>query len=157
MRKSIGQLATSLVVAATAAAADTADHSAVEKAAHQAHEAYVEAINSNDVDTMMPTVTDDIVYIAPNSPAVIGRAAVRAWLQDYFSTFRSHWEKTSVEFVVTGEWAFEHYTYKSLDRPKAGGADVKDSGNGINIYHHDTDGTWRVARDAWATDQPPTK
>jgi len=40
----------------------------------------------------------------------------------------------------------------------AGGADVVDTGWGLVVYHHDADGKWRVARDAFATDTPlPTK
>jgi hypothetical protein len=66
--------------------------------------------------------------------------------------FTTHWDKTSQEFVVSGEWAFERYSYKSTDTPKAGGANVIDTGWGLVIYHHDADGRWRVARDAFSTE-----
>ena len=129
-----------------------------EEAAQRAHEAYVEAINSNDADKLLAVLTDDIVYIAPNSPAIVGKAEVAPWVAGYFAAYATHWEKTTLEFVVSGDWAFERYAYWVVDTPRAGGDAVTDSGNGINIYHRDADGVWRVARDAWATDQPlPTK
>jgi hypothetical protein len=46
------------------------------------------------------------------------------------------------------------YSYKSTDTPPAGGAVVEDMGWGLVIYHHDQDGKWRVARDAWGPDHP---
>ena len=140
--------------AITAAVTVGADSNTDQLAAHHAHERYVEAINANSVDQIMAVVTDDIVYLAPNTPEVVGRAAVRGWLQAYFTAYKASWQKTSLEFVVVGDWAFERYGYKSVDTPTAGGNAVTDTGSGINIYHRDTDGIWRVARDAWATAQP---
>jgi ketosteroid isomerase-like protein len=125
-----------------------------EEAAHRAHDAYLAAINSNDLDTFLNTVTDDIVFIAPNSPVMVGKAEVGPWVGGYFGAFETTWEKTSVEFVVSGDWAFERYTYKAVDTPRGGGEAYTDTGNGINIYRLGADGVWRVARDAWATNQP---
>ena len=62
--------------------------------------------------------------------------------------------KDTVEFVISRDWAFERYTYKAIDTPHAGGEAYTDTGNGINIYRLGAGGTWRVARDAWATNQP---
>ncbi|MET0552625.1 MAG: zf-TFIIB domain-containing protein [Vicinamibacteria bacterium] len=71
---------------------------------------------------------------------------------------RTSWEKKSQEFVVAGDWGFERYSCKSTDTSRGGGAAVRDTGWGFVIYHHDADGKWRVARDAFGTDQPlPTK
>ncbi len=126
--------------------------------AHRAHEAYVNAINSNNIDTLMGMLTDDVVYMSPHEPRLVGKAAVRAWGKGYLDAFHIHWEKTTLEFVVCGEWAFEQYAYKATDTPRDGGEALHDTGKGINIYHHDADGVWRIARDAWNSDLPiPTE
>jgi len=146
-----------LTAAATAAMAMSSPVSAEtqqEIAAHLAHDVYLAAINSNDLDTFLDAVTDDIVFIAPNSPVMVGKAEVGPWVGGYFEAVETKWEKTSVEFVVSGEWAFERYTYVAVDTPRDGGDAYTDTGNGINIYHLGDDGIWRVARDAWASDQP---
>jgi len=83
--------------------------------ARQAHETYTTAINSNNLQSLMAMFTDDIVFLSPNEPVVVGKPAVRAWCA----------------------------------------ALVTDTGNGPIIYHHDPDGKWRVARDAWNSDLPP--
>jgi ketosteroid isomerase-like protein len=122
--------------------------------AHQAHDAYVTAINSNNLDTLLAVLTDDVVYLSAHEPVMVGKAAVRPWLEAYLKTYKTHWDKPVQEFVVSGEWAFERYSYTSTDTPIAGGDAVTDTGWGLVIYHHDADGKWRVARDAWGPDHP---
>ena len=131
--------------------AATADGDA---AAHLAHDAYVTAINSNDLDTLLGMLTEDVVFLAPQEPVMVGKAAVRPWIEGYFKAFKTHWDKPVHEFVVNGEWAFERYSYKSTDTSTGSGVIAEDTGWGLVIYHRDTDGKWRVARDAWGTDHP---
>jgi ketosteroid isomerase-like protein len=76
------------------------DVKAIEAAAHGG---YVAAINSNNVDTLMDGLTDDVVYQAPGAPEVIGKAAVREWVAGYFGAYRTKWEKTSLGFTVSGD------------------------------------------------------
>ena len=119
-----------------------------------AHGAYVAAINSNDVDTLTADLTDDVVYQAPGSPEIVGKPAVREWIAGYFGTYRTKWEKTSLGFTVSGDWAFERYTYKSTDTDKKTGAVTEDIGKGINVFRRGADGKWRVAIDGWSSDKP---
>ena len=123
--------------------------------AHLAHESYVKAINSNSLDQLLGMLTEDVVMMPPQEAAIVGKAAVRPWLEGYLKAFKTHWEKPVQEFIVSGEWAFERYTFKSTDTPLTGGPVVEDTGWGLVIYHHDADGKWRVARDAWGPDHPP--
>jgi len=127
---------------------------ASDSTAHLAHEAYTAAINSNDLDSLMAMMTDDVVFLAAHGPPMVGKAAVRPWAEGYLQAFTTSWDKQSQEFVVAGDWAFERYSYRSTDTPRGGGEPVQDTGWGLVIYHHDADGKWRVARDAFGTDQP---
>ena len=134
------------------AAADA--QAANEAAVHAAHDAYVAAINANDVERVAAVLTDDVVYQAPHEPEIAGKDAVTAWVKAYFDAYSTKWEKTTLELVVTGQWAFERYAYKATDTPKAGGPAIEDKGKGINIYHLDYDSAWRLARDSWSSDLP---
>lgn len=140
-------VATVFAISGTALTADS-----TKDAAHLAHDRYLAAINANDPVAFLATVTDDIVFIAPNSPSMVGKAEVEPWVRGYFDAVEASWEKTSLEFVVTGDWAFERYSYKVADLPRGGGDVSIETGNGINIYRLGTDGIWRVARDVWAAD-----
>ena len=130
----------------------SAPSSAPDSTAHLAHEAYTTAINSNNLDSLAGMMTDDVVFLAAHAAPIVGKSAVREWAKGYLEAFTTHWDKTSEEFKVAGEWAFERYSYKSTDTPKAGGAPVEDTGWGLVIYHRDADGKWRVARDAFSTE-----
>jgi ketosteroid isomerase-like protein len=126
----------------------------VDAAVHAAHEAYINAINSNNLDNVLAAVTDDIVFLPPNSAAIVGKDKVRPWVEGYFEAFHTEWVKTTVELYIQGDLAYEWYTYRVTDTPRAGGEKTTDSGNGVNIYRPGTDGTWRVSRDVWATGRP---
>lgn len=141
---------------AAEAPTSTSETSASDAAAHQAHDAYVTAINSNNLDSLLGMLTDDVVYLAPNDKPYVGKSAVRPWLEGYLAAYKIHWDKPVQEFVVSGDWAFERYSYTSTDTPLDGGGPVVGTGWGLVIYHRDPDGKWRVARDAWGSDQAAT-
>ena len=125
--------------------------------AHLAHDAYVEAINSNNLDNFLDMLTYDVVFMAPNAPIMVGKDELRAWATPYLDAYTVGWEKTELELVVNGDWAYSLYSYREDDTPKAGGPRLQDTGKGIIIYHYDDDGVWRVARDAWNSDLPPSE
>jgi hypothetical protein len=66
-------------------------------------------------------------------------------------------EKTSIGFTVSGDWAFERYTYKSRDTDRKTGAVSTDAGKGINIFNHDADSRRRVAVDGSSSSLPAGK
>jgi ketosteroid isomerase-like protein len=136
------------------------DPAAARAAVVTAHEAYVAAINANKADAWLATLGDDVVYFVPNRPALVGRDAVGNWVAAYLQEVTTHWTKAVPEFTVTGEWAFGRYVYTASDSivihdPETeGGGTANDSGWGLVVYHHDADGAWRVARDAWGSERP---
>ena len=123
---------------------------ATEAAVHHAHEAYLDAINSNDVARFLATVTDDIVFLPPNTEPITGNGAVGPWVAAYFEAIQTVWSKTTVELVVADGLAYEWYRYQVVDSPRDGGEPTTDKGNGVNIYRPDADGAWRVWRDIWS-------
>ena len=132
-----------------------ADSAARDAAAHRAHENYVRVINSNNIDSLASMLTEDVVFLAANDKPMVGKAAVHAWVDAYYRAFHTTWDKPVQEFVVSGDYAFERYSYRSSDIPVGGGKAVVDTGWGFVVYHRDPDGVWRVARDAFGPDHPP--
>lgn len=143
--------ALALTMAGCTKAQPDVDVKVIEKTAH---DGYVAAINSNNTETLLADLTDNIVYQAPGAPEIVGKEAVREWIKGYFEAYQTKWAKTSLGFTVSGDWAFERYTYNATDTDKKTGAVTTDIGKGINIFHHDADGKWRVAVDGWSSDKP---
>jgi len=53
------------------------------------------------------------------------------------------------------EWAFERGTYTITLTPKTGGDPIRDVGKYITLYQRQADGSWRMARDIWNSNNPP--
>lgn len=140
--------------ATTDTAVSAADSAARDSAAHQAHANYVRVINSNNIDSLASMLTDDVVFLAANDKPIVGKPAVRAWVDGYYKAFNTKWDKPVQEFVVSGDHAIERYSYTSTDTPVGGGKPVVDTGWGLVVYRRDPDGVWRVARDAFGPDHP---
>ena len=131
---------------------DAADLKAIE---HAAHGAFVDAINSNDTETVMRVLTDDVVFQYSGAPELVGKQAVRPWIQGYYNAFDTTWEKTSLGFTVDGDTAFQRYAYRVTDTSKHDGTVSTDVGKGVTIFRRGADGKWRVAIDGWSTDTSP--
>ena len=126
--------------------------SEAEKSAHMAHQNYVDAINSNNLDSLLGMLTEDVVFMSAGDPVMVGKEAVKPWVAGYYEAFHTNWEKTVEEFVVQGEWAFERYSAINRDSSLTDGQIFTGTSWGLAIYHYDADGKWRIARDAWGSD-----
>jgi ketosteroid isomerase-like protein len=122
--------------------------------ARDATHAYAAAINTNNTDQIMAMCTEDVVFMPPNQPALMGQVAVRKWLADYLAAYSVREDFATVEFTVIGDWAIERCASTETDTPRAGGAAIHDTLKGIVTYHREADGHWRVARDIWNSDLP---
>ncbi|WP_158548408.1 nuclear transport factor 2 family protein [Parvularcula marina] len=134
-----------------AATAPAIDEAALEE---ELLENYVKAINSNDLDTIMAMLAEDVAFQAPHGPEVVGKEAVREWVGGYYDAFDTQWKKTSLSFDVSGDIAVERYAYESNDTLKETGDVFTDEGKGINVYKKGEDGKWLVVIDGWSTDVP---
>ena len=56
-------------------------------AVRAAHDAYLNAINSNNLENVLATMTDDIVFLPPNSAAIVGKGEVGPWAGRYSRSF----------------------------------------------------------------------
>lgn len=85
-------------------------------------------VKSNNIDELVSMFTDDVVFLATGAKPVIGKAAVRAWADEYFEAFKTHWDKSVREFVICGDYAFERYDYTSTYTrwPAAGQSSTRD-------------------------------
>lgn len=133
------------------------DSAAALAAVARAHDAYVAAINANKAEVWLAALGDDVVYMVPNRPAIVGKADVGSWVGRYLNESTTHWTKATQDLVVSGDWAFGRYIYTVSDDvvvrdPETdGGGTANESGWGFVVYHRDADGVWRVARDGWGS------
>ena len=129
-------------------------------------EADVEAINSlrdefigldnaSDAAGLASLYTNDAVLMPPNQAAVTGNQAIESWFQTTFDQFTTEFTVASEELEVVGDWAFDWGAYMTALTPKAGGEPTEDRGKYIVILRKQVDGSWRIVRDIWNSDNPP--
>ena len=114
------------------------------------------ALRANDADSFMVLLTDDVVLMPPNEPRLKGKAAVRAWYDQFLTQLHtSHLTITDREVLIGGEWATELASFEWVLAPVGGGAAVTDRGSYVQVWHHEPDGRWLFAREIWnSTTQP---
>ena len=117
---------------------------------------YLQAINAGDIAALSALTDDDHIMIVPNRPLIVGKAANDAANGRGFEQFKfdEHW--MPVETVVDGNLAYQRGTFSVTASPKSGGGTSRTTrGNFLRIYRRQSDGSWRMTRDMFNSDQAP--
>jgi ketosteroid isomerase-like protein len=113
----------------------------------------VDALNNDGVDQIMAALTGDHITMAPNEPA-LPLTVLRAWHENRIRESSLAISFKSEELITAGEWAFERWTSSLTRTPKDGGSPTRDTSKGIWIWKLQADGSWRLARSIWNSDNP---
>ena len=114
-----------------------------------------EAAKAKDLDRYVSFYADDAVLLWPGVPMVTGRAAIRKFMQVFFSMPDSSlsFETAQAEVSRAGDFAYTYGTNKvTLVDPS--GKKMKDSGKYLTVYRKQSDGAWKVVADTGNSDLP---
>ena len=89
----------------------------------------------------------------PGEPTVRGRAALQADFQKFLSDNSARHETKTEDIVRQGDLAIERARYTLTFMPKAGGAQVTESGRHIECRRW-IDGRWQIIWEMWNSDHP---
>ena len=127
------------------------DVNSVRELEHRARE----AAKAKDLDLYVSFYADDAVLLWPGVPMVTGRAAIRKFMQVFFSMPDSSlsFETAQAEVSRAGDFAYTYGTNKvTLVDPS--GKKMKDSGKYLTVYRKQSDGAWKVVADTGNSDLP---
>ena len=114
-----------------------------------------EAVEKGDIEAHLAVLADDVVTMPPNEAAIYGKPAFGSWSERFYSQFTiERFDHSQEQIVVAGDWAFEDWTVSMTVAPKGDGDAVSEEVKGIHIYHKQSDGSWRIVRDIWNSDNP---
>ena len=119
-------------------------------------ELYDATINSGDLDSWMSLYTDDAVRMQPNMPALVGKDAIRSVMQSFFENYTIDLKETTEEVIIAGDWAFARGTFTYTLTPKSGGELIRDSGKWVAFHKRHPDGSWKIHRNIYNSDLPPS-
>ena len=132
------------------AAAMAADRAAIDKLRSD----YQSSFNSNDASAAAAHFTESAVSMPPNDEALIGRQAITDDMVAMFEGMSADLTISSEEVEVAGDWAFDRGAFTMKTTPKGDGDPMEDKGKYIVILEKQADGSWKIAREVWNSDNP---
>ncbi len=116
-----------------------------EKAIRQIVETWMTASKSGDLATVLTLMTDDVVFMVSGQEP-FGKEAFAAASESMGDT-RIEGTNEIIELQILGSWAFTRNRIEMTVTPSAG-APVHRSGYTLTLLRKESDGKWRLARDA---------
>jgi len=112
---------------------------------------WAEATKQGDIQTVLSLMTDDVVFLVPGHPPMIGKDAFEADFnaQELSGDVKPQFEGTSEiqEIKVFNGWAFMWTRLKVVITPSDGGPPIIRAGHTLSILRKQA-GRWALARDA---------
>ena len=107
------------------------------------------AITSGDAERYMAILSEDAVFMPPNSLSKSGEE-LRQWLREFLGqTAVECLQMVHGETVIAGDLAYHEYGRSWRTRPRAGGPAAIAHFKGLHIVRRQEDGSWKLARNIW--------
>jgi ketosteroid isomerase-like protein len=108
------------------------------------------ASEGRDVERVLSYWTDDAIVLPPGLPPVIGKAALRQYVQTSLQIpgFRISWISTDVNFSPDANLAYM-FGQNSVSMAGPDGTSIITKGRAVTIWRRESDGEWRCAVDIW--------
>ncbi len=119
----------------------TAEKTAIEKLLFS----YRDALNTSDVNKVLPLYTNGGVFMPSNAPSAIGQEQVKAAYEFVFSQIQLNIEFYIDEIVVNGDYAFARTTSKGTTLIHANKQTVAEENRELFVLQK-TNGQWKIAR-----------
>jgi ketosteroid isomerase-like protein len=106
------------------------------------------------VDAWLSFYSDDVAVLAPNEKATTGKAAARKAIESLLGLpgLKIKWENSNGVASASGDLAvlYGRYEMSFEDGKKT----VSDSGNTLEVWKKQADGSWKCVVDTWNSDVP---
>jgi uncharacterized protein (TIGR02246 family) len=136
-------------------ASDVGATASTRSAVEAATAAFHQALRTNDAQTFLSYVAEDVVLMPPAEAVVRGKNAMQEWYEGFLSHYRTSSLVLSDREVLVGDgWAVELGRYEWGLEPVSGGDPVLDRGNYMQVWKPQPDGQWQFAREIWNSSLP---
>jgi uncharacterized protein (TIGR02246 family) len=110
---------------------------------------WIAATKAGDIETVLTLMAEDVVFLLPGRPPMIGKSAFAAAAGAQSDQERPQFDGTSdiQEIKVVGEWAFMWAKLSVVMTPPGGAPSMVSAGHTLSILKKQN-GKWVLARDA---------
>ena len=115
-----------------------------------------QAWSSKDLDKGLSFFSDDVNYMAPNMPTIVGKDGVRAYMEAVFADpYTCQYQITKVDVAQSGDLGYTQGTYDNCvwTHPKTGKT-MNDRGKWLSLRKKQPDGSWKIVQDTFSSDLP---
>ena len=116
---------------------------------------HVIAVNSSNTSLNLSGFTEDVVYMPPGGPALVGKEALTDLVETFYASSKGHVDMIAEETVVSGDLAYQWGNFEGMVYPIGGGDTISMNSKFVYIYRRQADGTWKIARDIYNSNLPP--
>lgn len=116
-------------------------------------QSYTEAVLASDWTAVAAHYTEDAVLMAPNEPAIEGRAAIQASYEAMPVTV-TEYTNTMVEIEGRGDLAYARGVISAVGTIEGMPEPVSDTIKYLTVLRKQPDGSWLVIRTCWSSDLP---
>jgi uncharacterized protein (TIGR02246 family) len=148
-----------MLLAMVASAGCGAQHklnpSTEEAAIRRTDAGWLAAASAHDLDRILAFWSDDATILAPGTPAIVGKDAIRKYVSSSFATpgFSITWTTEKVEVSQSGDLAYSSGTDRiSLNTPD--GKPVTEENRSVAIRKKQPDGSWKCVMDVMTPAAP---
>ncbi|MGZ8295315.1 MAG: YybH family protein [Telluria sp.] len=119
-----------------------------EQQIRQLVETWISATQAGDIDAVLSLMTEDVVFMSPGQPPMVGREAFARGLNKVLAEGEMESTSEVEEVVVCGDLAYCRTKLAVTIISKHGKLPILRSGETLTILRKGPDGQWRVTRDA---------
>lgn len=117
-----------------------------ERAIRELVDTWLAASKAGDLPTVLSLMTEDVVFMVPGQKP-FGKEAFEA-ASEAMGHVRIEGTSDIQELQILGDWAYLRAHLDMTMISPDGGAPVRRSGHTLTILRKESDGRWRLARDA---------
>lgn len=145
-----------LLIAGCATTGGTS-HEDFAEIAQRSLDSYGAALIAGDIESWLALHDEDVMKLPQDRPAIVGMDALREDISTGLKVVEFlDFGCDSQEFVVFGEYGYARGNYFIEQRLRATGQMLpRFEGKYLTVYRRQTDGSWRIFRDSYSSNQPP--
>jgi uncharacterized protein (TIGR02246 family) len=129
-----------------------------QKAIAELQQRDIEANIAVDTDKILALRTDDVVYLVPGRPPLVGQEAVRKYLEEIrqqladwdMVAYEENWQ----EVQVVGDFAIQWGTVNIRAKKEGERAESAAVRNMMQVLRRQPDGSWKISRAIWNLQAP---
>jgi ketosteroid isomerase-like protein len=125
--------------------------SAIEREAlMQTSRDWAAAVAAGDLDRALTYWTEDAIVLAPDAPAIVGKAAIREFVRQAASIpgFSITWRPELAVVSNDGDMAYMVEANRTTLNDAAGRLQTQ-FGKAVTVWRRQADGTWKCVIDTW--------